>query len=256
MADQDSTLSIVAAAIGVIGLILQLVTLFFAVLAGIYARLLWLSDRISPAHVLELTDILQSQHNETEAMVKSLKNFNLVNDDFVEDLKQSFVSVFETEIEIGRRILKSKKLLKRLGSWHKLQALRKKREEGMQALRNKYLDARLGVISQYATSFSVYKRIVSDPTVRQLVQLAQRQSDTQDFTDISPAPHTAELNLNDLWSQAMGQIQPIQSHEDGLDLAENLGTREEFIRRLQSVGHRINSSRTGRFIRGARDLPM
>lgn len=153
MADQDSAFSIAAGVIGVLSLVLQLVTLFFAILAGIYARWLWLAERISPTQILELTYILQSQYNETERMAKSLNNLTLVDNAYLEDLKRLFISMFETEIEIGRCLLRSKGRLNRIRLWHDLQALRRKTEGDMQVLRNEHFDARLTVISQYAASF-------------------------------------------------------------------------------------------------------
>lgn len=89
----------------------------------------------------------------------------------------------------------------------------------------------------------MYKRIVFDPINRQLVQLARQKSDSQGDSDILPAPHTAELNLDDLWYQAMNQIRRSLSREGELGRS-----REEFIGIVETAAHRISRSKIDRII--------
>ena len=147
MPSQDSPFSIASGVIGILSLLLQLTILFFAALAGIYARWLWLAERIAPAQIVELTECLQSQYYETERIARSLRSVPLENGQH-QELHRAFYKLFTTEIEIGRRLLKLEKLRQRVSRWHELKALRRKMEADMEVLRNEYFDARLDAISQ------------------------------------------------------------------------------------------------------------
>ena len=108
-----------------------------------YARWIWLAERISPAQVFELGEKLMSRAEETKRMERFLCSSPS------RDLEHLFVRAYIMEIEIGRRLLRFENARNCISLWRHVQALVERHDAEMQALRNVHLNARLDAISRY-----------------------------------------------------------------------------------------------------------
>lgn len=135
MAEQDSPLSTAANIIGIL-------TFIFAVLGALYARWLWLAERISPVHVLDVVRTLGSHYLETKRIANSsvLKRSG--------SLQSHLMHVYSTEIEIARLLMQSSRARRRIRLWRKLQELVSTKQAQVEVLRNDYYGARLEAMSR------------------------------------------------------------------------------------------------------------